>query len=134
MKSKESRRIVPISAVTLMVLAVLFVFEALVIAGAVELKASRVARVAPWAYEPFLRLVGEHPDSYRHRNDAGNDAAEPQPRTVLEEITGVEEDLLQADTNTVPAEQEAMEPNEPGPIGPEQDASPELPDEDEPVG
>jgi len=35
----------------------------LVIAGALEIKSSTVARIAPWAYEPFLKLVGEHPES-----------------------------------------------------------------------
>ena len=41
----------------------LVVFEFLVIFGALELKAQTVAKYAPWAYEPFLRLVGEHPES-----------------------------------------------------------------------
>ncbi len=63
MKNRESRRIVPISVVTIVVFAVVVVFEALIIGGVYEVKASAVARIAPWAYEPFLKLVGEHPDS-----------------------------------------------------------------------
>lgn len=63
MSKKESRRIVPVSAVAIAVFAVLVIFEALVIGGVFEVKAATVARIAPWAYEPFLRLVGEHPGS-----------------------------------------------------------------------
>ena len=70
MKNKESRRIVPVSAFVLVLLVILVVCEALVIGGSLEVKASSIAKVAPWAYEPFLRLVGEHPDSPRyHEND-----------------------------------------------------------------
>ena len=63
MDKQETRRINPIAHVTLVAVAVLVVFECLVICGAVELKAQTVAKYAPWAYEPFLRLVGEHPES-----------------------------------------------------------------------
>jgi len=63
MSKIKSRRIVPVSAVAMAAFALLVVFEALVIGGALEVKASVVAKLAPWAYEPFLKLVGEHPDS-----------------------------------------------------------------------
>ena len=42
---------------------ILIFFEALVIGGVFELQAPAVAKYAPWAYEPFLRIVGEHPES-----------------------------------------------------------------------
>jgi hypothetical protein len=63
MNKKESRRIVPLSGFAFAALAVLIVFQVLVIGGVFKLEASTVARIAPWAYEPFLRLVGEHPES-----------------------------------------------------------------------
>lgn len=59
----ETRRINPIARVTFVAVMVLFVFEALVISGLFELKAQTVAKYAPWAYEPFLHLVGEHLES-----------------------------------------------------------------------
>jgi len=56
MSKKESRRRVPVSAIAIAVFVLLVVFEVLVIGGALEIKSSTVARIAPWAYEPFLRL------------------------------------------------------------------------------
>jgi len=63
MRKKESRRRVPVSAMAIIVFAVLVVLEMLLLAGALEIRSSTVARIAPWAYEPFLKLVGEHPES-----------------------------------------------------------------------
>ncbi len=63
MEKLETRRRNPVAHITLVLVLLLIVFEALVIFGALELKAQTVAKYAPWAYEPFLRLVGEHPES-----------------------------------------------------------------------
>jgi hypothetical protein len=63
MAKLETRRINPIAHVTLVAVIVVIVFEVLVIFGVFELKAQTVAKYAPWAYEPFLQLVGEHPES-----------------------------------------------------------------------
>ncbi len=63
MKKVETRRVNPIAHITLVLVLLLIAFEALVIFGVLELKAQTVAKYAPWAYEPFLKLVGEHPES-----------------------------------------------------------------------
>ena len=63
MSKLETRRINPIAHIALVAVVILIVLEGLVIFGALELKAQTVARYAPWAYEPFLKLVGEHPES-----------------------------------------------------------------------
>ena len=76
MSKKESRRIVPVSAVAIAAVALLVVFEGLVIGGVFEVKASMVARIAPWAYEPFLRLVGEHPESKTRNESVGGEKAD----------------------------------------------------------
>lgn len=67
MDKRETRRVNPIAQIAFFAVAILLVFEALVIGGVLELKAQTVAKYAPWAHEPFLRLVGEHPDSARFR-------------------------------------------------------------------
>jgi len=59
-----------------MAVAVLVVCEVLVVCGALEVRASLVAKVAPWAYEPFLRLVGEHPDQMAPNTATTNNAME----------------------------------------------------------
>jgi len=63
MDKQETRRINPIAHITVAAVVVLIVFEFLIIFGVFELKAQTVAKYAPWAYEPFLKLVGEHPES-----------------------------------------------------------------------
>lgn len=63
MAKLETRRVNPIAHITLVAVVVLIVFEVLVMGGVLELKSQTVAKYAPWAYEPFLRLVGEHPES-----------------------------------------------------------------------
>ena len=73
MSKKESRRRVPVSAVTMAAVVLLVFLEILVIGGVFSVKASTVARIAPWAYEPFLKLVGEHPDSERWKARSRNE-------------------------------------------------------------
>lgn len=82
----ETRRINPIARVTFVAVMVLFVFEALVIFGLFELKAQTVAKYAPWAYEPFLHLVGEHLESAPRRvavEEAEELVTEPSALPVL---------------------------------------------------
>ena len=63
MAKLETHRINPIAHITLVAVIILIIFEVLVMGGVLELKSQAVAKYAPWAYEPFLKLVGEHPDS-----------------------------------------------------------------------
>ena len=63
MDKQAARRVNPIAHFTLVAVLILLVFEGLIIFGALELRSRTVAKYAPWAYEPFLRLVGEHPES-----------------------------------------------------------------------
>ena len=63
MSKLESRRVNPIGQLALIAVLLLFVFQLFALLGVLELQAGTVAKYAPWAYEPFLRLVGEHPES-----------------------------------------------------------------------
>ena len=63
MEKLEKRRINPIAHVATLAVLILLIFEGLMIGGVFELRSRTVAKYTPWAYEPFLRLVGEHPDS-----------------------------------------------------------------------
>ncbi len=84
-------------------------FEALVISGAVETKASTIAKVAPWAYEPFLKLVGEHPDSYRKRGDVDSRRDTQPEASAIDMVTGLSAESLLVETNVVPDIQESMD-------------------------
>ncbi len=109
---QEIRRINPIARVTLVAVIVLFIFEALIISGLFELKAQTVAKYAPWAYEPFLHLVGEHLDS-APRWVAVEEVDESDP-IVLPEVntTGLEPIPV-----VVPTNAPAVEPDEIVPVG-----------------
>ena len=63
MKETTARRIVPISIVTMIVFGLMALFQIFVITGGYELEAATVKKAAPWAYESFLKLTGEHPDT-----------------------------------------------------------------------
>ncbi len=110
MAKLETRRVNPIAHITFAGVVVLIVFEALVIFGVFELQAQTVAKYAPWVYEPFLRLVGEHPDSVP-RQAAVEEVNESEP-TVLPEAnaTGSEPTPVVAPTNAPVAEPEEIVP------------------------
>ena len=63
MNETNARRIVPISIVTMIVFGLMALFQVFVIAGGYELEAATVKKVAPWAYDSFLKVTGEHPDT-----------------------------------------------------------------------
>jgi hypothetical protein len=111
MSNKESRRIVPVSAFAIAAFAVLVVFEVLVIGGVLELKASTVARIAPWAYEPFLRLVGEHPESAMLREtNRSREETRTNKASGISSVAGFNPDAL---TLELDAEAATGEPSEP---------------------
>jgi len=86
----ETRRINPIAHITTAVVVVLIAFEAVVIFGVFDLQAQTVAKYAPWAYEPFLKLVGEHPDSAPRRAPV-EESDESDPSVAAEaNATGLE--------------------------------------------
>jgi hypothetical protein len=106
MKELETRRITPVAYIAAIVVAVLVGLELLVVSGVLELRAGTVAKYAPWAYEPFLRLVGEHPDSRSHEVDSSGPAVKDVP----------------ADADPLSA---LIEAHEPGGVIPEPEVEPE---------
>lgn len=63
MNDSVYKRSIPVALKATVVLCILGLFELFVIMGGLTLRAASVKQVAPWAYETYLRLVGEHPDS-----------------------------------------------------------------------
>lgn len=94
MGRSETRRINPLANITIVAVLIVLVFECLVIFGALELKAQSVAKYAPWAYEPFLRLVGEHPDSPPRWAAVEEPEAVDSSATSLAAVTGLEPSVI----------------------------------------
>ena len=95
MDKVKERRVNPIAKVATLAVLVLLVFEGLVIGGVFELKAQTVAKYAPWAYEPFLRLVGEHPDSAPRLAEI--EESKEEPETLIPgglDISGLEPSII----------------------------------------
>mgnify|MGYP001827728750 CR=1 FL=1 len=63
MKDQSARRIIPASVIATSAFTVLALVQVFFIVGGMEIKASAIKRIAPFAYEPFLKMVGEHPSS-----------------------------------------------------------------------
>ena len=90
MGKQETGRRNPIAHITLFFVVLLFIFEVSVIAGIFELKAQTVAKYAPWAYEPYLRLIGEHPDSTPRWVTVEEAKEEPAEEIAIANMTGLE--------------------------------------------
>ncbi len=138
MREKESRRIVPVSYAAIAVLALVFAFEAAVMGGLLEIRSSTVARIAPWAYGPFLKLVGEHPDVQTWRTAPAPPApgAEASGAAV---VAGIDPSLLSVEIDpAAPATNillETIVPVQAAPERSESAAGEQSPDEDAvPVG
>jgi len=122
MNKQETRRINPVARIASVAVVLLVVFEIAIIFGALELTAQNVARYAPWAYEPFLKLVGEHPGSAPRRvsvEEAGEKEAAVPP---LAGVTGLEPSAIPVliETNgVVPAANPILEATVPLEIEPE---------------
>ena len=107
MGRRETRRINPIARVTLTGVLMLVAFQLLIIGGALQLEAGTVHRYAPWAYEPFLRLVGEHPDTERQWAAVEEEAGEADTgRSAFANLAGLQPEAipLLTGTNDAPAE------------------------------
>jgi hypothetical protein len=90
MSKPESRRVNPIGHIALIAVLGLLVFQLFAIVGVLELKAGTVAKYAPWAYEPFLRLVGEHPESQPRWASVEQVDELPATSPDIVELTGLE--------------------------------------------
>ncbi len=88
MNKQDTRRRNSIAHITLILVVLVLGFEALIIFGVFELKSKTVAKYAPWAYESFLRLAGEHPESTPHW--ATVEEAEENVESSILGVTGLE--------------------------------------------
>ena len=145
MNSLESRRIVPVSAITIAAFSVLGVSQLAVICGGLELEASTVKKVAPWFHGTFTRLVGEHPDTRPtwSVSQKKQEPEQPASSSAMATVAGFspQELSIEIEGAEPPPEKALIEPTtpqaEPAPADPGTvpDAQPaEVFDDDEPVG
>lgn len=134
MTDVEQRRVVPVSMVMTVCFSIMAVLQVAVIAGGLELKSATVQKVAPWAYEPFLRLVGEHPDQLRYVVKEG-EGGSTSTSSGINTIAGFSPDELEINlenTTAMPSTNVLLEPSIPT-VEPEPEEKPD-PDSDIPVG
>ncbi len=93
MKSIETRRISRVAQLAAVLVGILFLFEIVMLCGIVDLKSDWVAKNAPWAYEPFLRLTGEHPQ----QREAAAPEQEVPASPVSEIVVPVETPKVEAE-------------------------------------
>lgn len=90
MDKLDTRRVNPISHFATLAVLLLIIFEVSIICGALELKAQTIAKYAPWAYEPFLKLVGEHPESAPRWATVDEPEESESSESVVSSVTGME--------------------------------------------
>ncbi len=136
MKQIIQKRVVPVSVATLACFALLAVFQLFVLAGGPLTRAATVKRFAPWAYEPFLRLTGEHPDTRPAWSMAGEKAEKGErSASAMADVAGIRpEDSVVVENPLLEPTRPADEPEIviPAPTSTNQPAAPI--DEDVPVG
>jgi hypothetical protein len=114
MNQVEPRRIVPVSLITLILFGLMAVFQFFVIGGGYELEASTVKKNAPWAYESFLKMVGEHPDT-RPEWAAHNKTQDKVERADAIKIGGFSPEAIPVtiDVEPLPESSGIIEPTKP---------------------
>lgn len=110
MKNHDTRRKVLVSKIAAFVMVITFVLEGMIIFGALQVDSATIARVAPRAYEPFLKLVGEHPSSQSHpvTEDTGS-----KDTSTMDVMSGFTADTLLEDTNELDTGRDADLPGQP---------------------
>jgi hypothetical protein len=94
MSKLESRRTNPVGYIAFIAVLILLIFQLFAMVGVLELKAGTVAKYAPWAYEPFLRLVGEHPESKPRWASVEEVDATPATHPDIVDLTGLESSVI----------------------------------------
>jgi hypothetical protein len=134
MKDAQTRRIVPISTITLVCIVVLALFQMLFLFGAYEIKSSTFKNTSPWIYWTFRKLVGETPST---RQSASTPVPEEQKSSsALATVAGFKPEELSVTIENIetplPEETVSEEPSEA--LMPVSKPEPEPVDENKPVG
>jgi hypothetical protein len=133
MKKAETRRVVPISTITLICIVVLSLFQMVFLFGAYEIKTTTVKSSAPWFYWTFRRLVGETAANRRSLAIAGTE----EPSTDFATVAGFKPEELSIqieDVENPVLETKAPDEGAPDTVIPASQPEAEPVDENEPVG
>ena len=142
MKQINTRRIVPASIMAVVAFSILGLVQLFIVAGGFEIPASTVRKIAPFAYEPYRKLVGEHPSTRPDWLDAGGEAKTSgnDSPSAMATVAGFRPEELAVKIEGVEEKPVILEPSVPveKPVGAEQPvAEPEKRtpvDDDVPVG
>lgn len=115
MDKVEYRRVAPTGWMAVIGIGLLVGFELLIMGGALELRSSTVAKYTPWAYEPFLKLVGEHPDSAIVTEESLTDEpAKDESFSGIAGVAGISSEEINLDLNLDVSEDPETIITEPG--------------------
>jgi hypothetical protein len=131
MNEVESRRVVPMAQITVICTVLLALFELYFISTAYELKASTVKKVAPWVYEPYRKMMGEHPSTQPKAARAPASNTPDSAPSGVATVAGFKPEEL---TITIEDAKMPVPEVEPAPVIPVSTPKMEPVDENEPVG
>ena len=128
MKDVEKRRVVPIATITLVCAVFLGLFQVFVLTGSYQVKASTVRKTVPFLYEPYRKMMGEHPS---YRTELVTNAKKKESSTVAT-VAGIDPSELQVTIESPELPPLKVEP--PKKVAPAPEKNIEPVDENIPVG
>lgn len=132
MSDVEIRRKVPVAVLALICVSIIGILQILLLTGAYQVDAGTVRKFAPFLYNPFRKVVGEHPST---RPQTAETQAVTSRETEIETVTGIKPEELSIKIEAPAVElPEDLPAAEPVIIPAGEPAAPDPLNSDEPVG
>ncbi|MDF7806103.1 hypothetical protein P4E94_01555 [Pontiellaceae bacterium B12219] len=135
MNKSETRRIVPISTLTLICVVVLALFQMVFLFGVYEIKTTTVKSAAPWFYWTFRKMVGE--TTANRQRMAAAVSGQEQTSPSLATVAGFKPEELSVQIENIenpPPATNVLIETAPAAVIPVSEPEKEPADENEPVG
>ena len=106
----EKRKNSPLTRLVFFLIFLLLLGEGILLAGVLDLNASTVEHYAPWAYEPFLRIIGEHPANPPRIPAVVVEDKEKKPTVSTKNATGLSDGLIPILIKKSPVKEKTIPP------------------------
>lgn len=131
MKDVESRRKVPAAVIAMICVSVIGLLQLLLVTGAYQVDSGTVRKIAPFLYNPFRKMMGEHPSTRPQTAESQASSRDLE----IETVTGIKPEDLSIEIKTEGSVPAIEAPEEGKTIIPVSEPEKPAPlDSDEPVG
>jgi len=131
MKDVETRRKVPAAVIAMICVSFIGIIQLLLVTGAYQVDSGTVRKMAPFLYNPFRKMMGEHPSTRPQSAESQASSGE----TGIETVTGIKPEDLSIEIKTEGSVPAIVVPEETNTLIPASEPEKPLPlDSDKPVG